>query len=465
MKTRRTALALLAAAAIATAATAVPPALQALEDAPAERAPAAAPLGVGCQGRVMPRDGHLARLAAPADQGTPIVARLLVAEGAQVAAGDALAVLAAEEPARLLLAQAEAEQKTAAAAVETARAALAETAAGAGRIRADAALLVLDARAALAEAEGGRDASKAPSARFRASAEEVAAAAAARDAARENLARLNALGATLKARLDAALAAPALAVEKAFWDADKKNAAAALAETRAANALALAEHEGRVAAAGGELAVLEARLAAVAALAKIHEREPAEHAAAGVRAEIARERVTAAGLQARAAEKEADAAVERARRVLAEAELALEKARAAAQLAGARFELTRIKAPFAGTVLRVFAHPGEAVGPQGVLELADLSRMTVETEVAVADIGRVRAGDTARVRVPGVAGALTGKVVKIGGRVTASALADENPTALKDLRVVRVVVEISPADVPALRHHTGAQVLVRIGGK
>jgi hypothetical protein len=60
-----------------------------------------------------------------------------------------------------------------------------------------------------------------------------------------------------------------------------------------------------------------------------------------------------------------------------------------------------------------------------------------------------------------MAAVFTGKVARVALRVVAGALADENPAAFKDLRVVPV--EIALDSGAALRHHTGAQVQARIG--
>ncbi|MDR3228662.1 MAG: HlyD family efflux transporter periplasmic adaptor subunit [Puniceicoccales bacterium] len=124
-----------------------------------------------------------------------------------------------------------------------------------------------------------------------------------------------------------------------------------------------------------------------------------------------------------------------------------------------------MRAPFKGRVLRVFARTGEAVGPAGVAEIADLSQMTVEAEVNVADIARVRLGAKAVVSLPGRKESFAGKVAAIGLRVVAGALADDNPAAFKDQRVVPVVVELDAAASAALSGLSAAQAQVRISGE
>ena len=81
---------------------------------------------------------------------------------------------------------------------------------------------------------------------------------------------------------------------------------------------------------------------------------------------------------------------------VANAEAALDRARSDAAL-------TRLYAPIAGTVLRIHARPGDQVGADGLLELADLGRMDVVADVYETDLPRVRVGASAEVVVPGEA--------------------------------------------------------------
>ena len=84
---------------------------------------------------------------------------------------------------------------------------------------------------------------------------------------------------------------------------------------------------------------------------------------------------------------------------LAEAQLAA----AEAQVARARADagLSRVRAPIAGTVLRVYARPGDQIGNDGLLDLADLERMDVVADVYETDLPRLRPGAPAEVIVPG----------------------------------------------------------------
>jgi HlyD family secretion protein len=102
-----------------------------------------------------------------------------------------------------------------------------------------------------------------------------------------------------------------------------------------------------------------------------------------------------------------------------------------------------IKAPAAGTVLDLLAHAGEvSTGP--LLALGNLQAMSAVAEVDQADIGSVREGDTASVNVLGTQ--VSGKVKRIGRLVGRNQLANLDPRAPQDLRVVRVTIALDRAE-------------------
>ena len=81
-----------------------------------------------------------------------------------------------------------------------------------------------------------------------------------------------------------------------------------------------------------------------------------------------------------------------------------------------------IRAPFAGTVLALFAHPGEAVAPaQAVAQLADLSTLQIRAEVDELNMGVVQVGQKACAHadaLPGeeYCGAVTSVACSLGRR-------------------------------------------------
>ncbi len=125
-----------------------------------------------------------------------------------------------------------------------------------------------------------------------------------------------------------------------------------------------------------------------------------------------------------------------------EAEIGLKVARA--NLAGAEAELamSEVKAPMAGQVLRVHAHAGERVGPEGILELGRTEAMMAVAEVYETDIGRVAVGQRAKVTSPALPVALNGTVQRIGLMVAKNDVLGTDPVAKTDARVVEVDIRL-----------------------
>ncbi len=147
---------------------------------------------------------------------------------------------------------------------------------------------------------------------------------------------------------------------------------------------------------------------------------------------------------------------------------------AAAQLASAQAELARaeverqyteVRAPFAGRVVEVLTQPGEAVGSNGLVTLADTQTMYAIAEVAEDDIGRVRVGQRAIVENvnpnrPVFAGPLTGTVERIGLQIAKNDVIGTDPATRTDVRVVEVRIRLDRSEAVAAL--TNLQVRVRI---
>jgi len=253
-----------------------------------------------------------------------------------------------------------------------------------------------------------------------------------------------------------------------FADAAQKDATLAQAEAMLAEARsALA----RMAAGArdSEIAAQQARIAALAA-AEANARRDAERSAslvpggAGTRAGAERDRFAAerAGAERREAEavletlstpRNEDLAIAEAR--VASAEAAVVKARADAALA-------RLTAPIDGTVLQIYARPGDQVGSDGLLDLANLGRLDVVADVYETDVPRVRPGAAAEVIVPGEATRYAATVREIGWQVRRTTQAGTDPVAATDARTVEVRLTLSEAGRLALMRRVNMQVQVAI---
>jgi HlyD family secretion protein len=253
-----------------------------------------------------------------------------------------------------------------------------------------------------------------------------------------------------------------------FSDAALKDAAVRQAEAQAAQARAKLDRTR----AAGRPSEIDAQRARIEALrnAEASARREAERAErlerSGAGAEAVAERARFLANRTRAERAEAEAALETLLHprpedvALAEAELA--GAEAALVRARAEADLARLRAPIAGTVIRVIARSGERPGAEGVLEIADLSRMDVVADVYETDLPRLRLGAAAEIVVPGEAARFPATVREIGWQVRRSTQANTDPVAAVDARTVEVRLGLGPEATDALARRSNMQVQVAI---
>ncbi|WP_419897268.1 efflux RND transporter periplasmic adaptor subunit [Roseomonas sp. USHLN139] len=277
-----------------------------------------------------------------------------------------------------------------------------------------------------------------------------------------NVTRLDRLlveeGATVEA--DQLLAELADAAQK---DAQTARAAAALAEAEAR--LALTRAAGRA----EERRAQQARLTALRAAEESARRE-ADRAdrlvpsGAGGAAEAERRRFAAIRATAEVAEAEAELARLQSPRPedLAVAEAQRDAARAAHAAAAAEAELSRIRAPIAGTILHLYARPGDLLGNDGLLDMADLTRIDVVADVYETDLPRLRLGQAAEIQIPGNPQRLTATVREIGWQVRRTTQAGTDPVAAVDARTVPVRLALDAEGVALLGRRSNMQVQVAI---
>jgi HlyD family secretion protein len=258
------------------------------------------------------------------------------------------------------------------------------------------------------------------------------------------------------------------AVLAVFSDAALKDAALAEASARVATARAQAE---RVRNGGrpSEIAAQRARIASLRAAEDLAEREAGRaealvRSAAGNAAAAERTRFLSTRAAAERAQAEADLeTLERARpEELARVEAELAAAEAALARARVEAEQARLVAPIAGTVLRVLARAGETVGSEGVLELADLSRLDIVADVYETDLPRLREGSRAEIVVPGEAQRFGATVREIGWTVRRTLQGQTDPVAAVDARTVQVRLSLDEAGRAALERRSNMQVQVAI---
>jgi HlyD family secretion protein len=285
--------------------------------------------------------------------------------------------------------------------------------------------------------------------------------------------RLNQPGGMAVTRLDRLLVAEGAEVAQGqllaeFADTAMKDAAAAQGEAAVAEAEA---QLARLRAAGrpSEIEAQRARIEAITAQEEIALRDAARAerlvpTGAGAAATADRSRAIAIRLAAEKREAMAalDTLLSSRPEDIALAEARLAGVRAAAAKAQADAELARVRAPIAGTILRIFVRPGDQVGADGVLEMADLSKLEVVADVYETDLPRVRLGAAAEVVVPGEAQRFAAQVNAIGWTVRRQTQASNDPVAAVDARTVEVRLTLDEAGAAALRRRSNMQVQVAI---
>ncbi len=140
--------------------------------------------------------------------------------------------------------------------------------------------------------------------------------------------------------------------------------------------------------------------------------------------------------------------------VVAEAKAVLEESKR-------YYEEFTLRSPIAGEIIELHLEKGEAVGMDGVCEIANTRNMFVEAEVYVADIAKIKEGDKAEITSDALNGKkFTGTVVQISGYVKSNKIFSSDPSDYSNTRVV--IAKIKLDDSSVFTNLIGSQVGVRI---
>lgn len=139
-------------------------------------------------------------------------------------------------------------------------------------------------------------------------------------------------------------------------------------------------------------------------------------------------------------------------------------AAAEVEVATAERERAYIKAPFNGRILDVVAHPGEFIGPEGLLELGRVDRMYAVAEVYETDIKSVKVGQRATVTSAALPGPLAGRVELIRHKVRKQDVIGTDPAADKDARIIEVEILLDDPRAAASLTHLQVEIIIDAGG-
>jgi len=124
---------------------------------------------------------------------------------------------------------------------------------------------------------------------------------------------------------------------------------------------------------------------------------------------------------------------------------------------------SQLRSPIDGTVLRVFARPGERPGSDGILSVGASDRMEAIAEVYESDIGRIRLGQSVSLisENGGFSGKLKAEVVRISPQIRQRDVLSTDPTGDADARIVEVRLALDPADAKRVQQLSGLKVIAR----
>jgi HlyD family secretion protein len=180
-------------------------------------------------------------------------------------------------------------------------------------------------------------------------------------------------------------------------------------------------------------------------------------------AEVARKRLEQSlrfqGQQAAAEERAATRALK-----LAQLGTPLELLDARIALAELKIRQTKIHSPLAGTVLNVWAHSGELVTPQPLLEIADLQDLICVVEVDIADVPLLSVGQAAVITSPAFHGdKVSGVIEQIGVGASPPSLRQLDPRQSLDRTVTKVRLKIDARDAVAALGGAESSAVVLVG--
>jgi HlyD family secretion protein len=140
----------------------------------------------------------------------------------------------------------------------------------------------------------------------------------------------------------------------------------------------------------------------------------------------------------------------------------LRKAIASRNRALQEFDFATVRAPQNGQILRIIARPGDKVGEDGILEMADTTRMIVTAEVYQTDLPKLFEGQTASITADGFEGSLKGKVYQVLSQVQRQTVFTGQPGENMDQRVFEVKIRLDTTPEEQLKLRFGSNLQVNV---
>jgi HlyD family secretion protein len=136
----------------------------------------------------------------------------------------------------------------------------------------------------------------------------------------------------------------------------------------------------------------------------------------------------------------------------------VKSAAAARAKAEADYAKAFIRAPIIGRVLAVFGRVGQQIDNNGFGKIGDTSRMMIRAEVYETDMVDVFVGQPVTATSRAFASTLSGKVSRLGVRISGQSILSTDPAAVVDARVIEVWIALDDASSAAVADRSGLQV-------
>ncbi|MFZ4566958.1 MAG: HlyD family efflux transporter periplasmic adaptor subunit [Prochlorococcaceae cyanobacterium] len=140
----------------------------------------------------------------------------------------------------------------------------------------------------------------------------------------------------------------------------------------------------------------------------------------------------------------------------------LRKAEASRERARQEFDFATVRAPQNGRILKIFARPGDRIGENGLLEMADTEAMIVLAEVYQTDMGRLSIGQGATITADGFEGSLRATLTKVLPQVQRQSTFAGTPGENMDQRVFEVRLQLHPTPEQQRRLSYGSNLQVNV---
>ena len=121
-----------------------------------------------------------------------------------------------------------------------------------------------------------------------------------------------------------------------------------------------------------------------------------------------------------------------------------------------------VLAPQDGRILKIFSWPGDKVGDNGLLEMADTSNMVITAEVYQSDLTKLKIGQGATITADGFQGSARATLYKVLPQVQKQSIFAGTPGQNMDQRVYEVKLQLhpTPKEEKRLRFASNLQVNV-----